>query len=137
MAVVEQSQPNRSSAPADASPSQLPQWLRDIHVSVWIVALVLLFLPAFSNSFVQTQIFGWSFILGMIALSLMFLAGYGGMVSLVQMSVAGVAGYMIAIFGDSAITTISLGVPWWLTVPIAVLIAVLFGTLAGALAART
>ena len=40
----------------------------------------------------------------MIALSLMFLAGYGGMVSLVQMTVAGCAGYMVAIFGDSAIT---------------------------------
>ena len=35
----------------------------------------------------------------------MFLAGYGGMVSLVQMTVAGVAGYMVAIFGHSAIDT--------------------------------
>ncbi len=63
------------------------------------------------------QIFGWAFILGMIALSLMFLAGYGGMVSLVQMTVAGCAGYMLAIFGTSAITAISLGWPWWLDGP--------------------
>ena len=35
----------------------------------------------------------------MIALSLMLLAGYGGMVCLAQMTVAGVAGYMVAIFG--------------------------------------
>ncbi len=35
----------------------------------------------------------------MIALSLMLLAGYGGMVSLAQMSVAGIAGYAVAIFG--------------------------------------
>ena len=38
----------------------------------------------------------------MIALSLMFLAGYGGMVSLLQMSIAGMAGYMVAILGPSA-----------------------------------
>ena len=37
----------------------------------------------------------------MIALSLMFLGGYGGMVSLVQMSVAALAGYMVAILGTS------------------------------------
>ena len=81
--------------------------------------------------------FGWAFILGMIALSLMFLAGYGGMVSLVQMTVAGCAGYMVAIFGTSAIAEISLGWPWWLAVPVAILIATLFGTLSGALSVRT
>ena len=44
----------------------------------------------------------------------MFLAGYGGMVSLMQMTVAGVAGYMIAVFGASGNANISLGWPWWL-----------------------
>ncbi len=85
----------------------------------------------------QFQIFGWAFILGMIALSLMFLAGYGGMVSLVQMTVAGCAGYMMAISATSAVTNISLGWPWWLAVPVAIGIAVLFGTISGALAVRT
>jgi branched-chain amino acid transport system permease protein len=103
----------------------------------WVVGVVLLFMPAFASDFILFQIFGWSFILGMIALSLMFLAGYGGMVSLVQMSVAGSAAYMVAIFGDSAIDQISLGWPWWVAVPIAILIATAFGTLAGALAVRT
>jgi branched-chain amino acid transport system permease protein len=115
----------------------LPRWLTSTNPAVFLVAIFLLFLPAFSNSFVEAQIFGWSFILGMIALSLMFLAGYGGMVSLVQMSVAGVAGYMVAIFGESGITTISLGWPWWIVVVVAIVIAVAFGTLSGALAART
>jgi branched-chain amino acid transport system permease protein len=58
-------------------------------------------MPAFANDFILFQVFGWTFILGMIALSLMFLAGYGGMVSLIQMSVAAMAGYMVAIFGSS------------------------------------
>jgi branched-chain amino acid transport system permease protein len=73
----------------------------------------------------------------MIALSLMFLAGYGGMVSLVQMTVAACAAYMVAIFGDSAITQISLGWPWWVVIPLALIIATGFGTLVGALAVRT
>ena len=37
----------------------------------------------------------------MIALSLMVLAGYGGMVSLAQITVAGIAAYVVAIFGDN------------------------------------
>ena len=103
----------------------------------WLVGTVLLLMPAFAGDFVLFQIFGWTFILGMIALSLMFLAGYGGMVSLVQMTVAGCAAYMVAIFGNSAITQISLGWPWWIVIPLAIAIATLFGTLAGALAVRT
>jgi branched-chain amino acid transport system permease protein len=105
--------------------------------ALWLLVLFLLLLPAFASSFVLVEIFGWALILGMIALSLMFLAGYGGMVSLVQMSVAGCAGYMVAIFGTSAVAEISLGWPWWLAVPVAILIAVIFGTLSGALAVRT
>src|SRR4029450_3980176 len=91
------------------------------HPVLWLLALFLLGLPAFASNFVLVELFGWAMILGMIALSLMFLAGYGGMVSLVQMSVAGCAGYMVAIFGTSVMTDISLGWPFWLVVPVAVL----------------
>ena len=94
------------------------------HPALWLLVLFLLLLPAFASGFVLVEIFGFALILGMIALSLMFLAGYGGMVSLVQMSVAGCAGYMVAIFGTSAVSEISLGWPWWLAVLVAILIAV-------------
>ena len=114
-----------------------PEWLRRIHPATWLLAVFLLFLPAFANDFIQLQVFGWAFVLGMIALSLMFLAGYGGMVSLVQMTVAGCAGYMYAIFGHSAFMEISLGWPWWATIPVALIVAVVFGTISGALAVRT
>jgi branched-chain amino acid transport system permease protein len=107
------------------------------HPALWLLVLFMLLLPAFASGFVLVEIFGFALILGMIALSLMFLAGYGGMVSLVQMSVAGCAGYMVAIFGTSAVSEISLGWPWWLAVLVAILIAVIFGTLSGALAVRT
>jgi branched-chain amino acid transport system permease protein len=135
MAVVEAP----SAASTTAAKPAGPAWeaLTGVHPAAWLLALFLLLLPAFASNFVLVEIFGFAFILGMIALSLMFLAGYGGMVSLVQMSVAGCAGYMVAIFGTSAVSEISLGWPWWLAVPVAVLIAVLFGTLSGALAVRT
>jgi len=112
-------------------------WLERIPAGYWIVGILLLIMPLFASDFVLYQIFGWTFILGVIALSLMFLAGYGGMVSLAQMSVAGVAGYMVAIFGDSAITTISQGWPWYVSIPIALIIAILFATAIGWLAVRT
>ena len=114
-----------------------PRRLGRVPPAYWAIGALLLFMPALAGDFVLFQIFGWTFILGMIALSLMFLGGYGGMVSLVQMSVAGLAGYMVAIFGDSAITDISQGWPWYLAIPIAIIIATVFGTLTGWLAVRT
>lgn len=112
-------------------------WAAKVPASYWTLGVILLFMPLFVSDFFLFQIWGWTFILGTIALSLMFLAGYGGMVSLVQMTVAGVAGYMVAILGDSAITDISQGWPWWITIPLALLIAMIFGTLTGWLAVRT
>jgi branched-chain amino acid transport system permease protein len=108
-----------------------------IPVAYWVVGAIMLLMPAVASDFVLFQIFGWSLILGIVGLSLMFLGGYGGMVSLAQMAVAGVASYMTAILGSSAITGISLGWPWWLAVPVAIAIATLFGTITGALAVRT
>ncbi len=127
-----------SSKPATAASGETDlSWYERVAPGWWVLAVILLVMPGIASGFVLNQIFGWAFILGMIALSLMFLAGYGGMVSIIQMTVAALAGYMVAIFGDSAITAISLGWPWWATIPIALIIAVLFGTLTGALAVRT
>jgi branched-chain amino acid transport system permease protein len=124
--------------PVSAAPHEpaFAGWI-SAHAPILLLALVLVLLPAVASDFVLTQIVGWTLILGMIALSLMFLAGYGGMVSLAQMTVAGVAGYMITVLGASSIPTISLFWPWWVAAPLAILIAVAFGTLAGALSART
>lgn len=112
-------------------------WIERIPAAYWIVGAILIVMPVFASNFVLFQIFGWSFILGIIALSLMFLGGYGGMVSLAQMTIAGTAGYMIAIFGNSAITDISQNWPWYVAIPLALAIAVLFGTVIGWLAVRT
>ena len=103
----------------------------------WVVAIVALLLPIVSNSFFLSEIFGQTLILGTIALSLMFLAGCGGMVSLMQLTVAGFAGYMYAIFGVTGTHNVSLGWPWWVATPLALILATLFGTIGGALAVRT
>jgi branched-chain amino acid transport system permease protein len=119
-----------------AEPTQ-PTLFEKVPAIWWAIALLLIAMPLFASNFVLFQIFGWTFILGMIALSLMFLAGYGGMVSLIQMTVGAMAGYMVAILGTSGVPTISLGWPWWLYIPVAILMAAIFGTLVGALAVRT
>ncbi len=101
------------------------------------LGLFLVAFPLFAGEFWTVQIGAYSMILGVIALSLMFLAGYGGMVSLAQMTVAGTAGYFFAIFGTSSEMSISLGWSPWLSLPLALLVATLFATLIGLLASRT
>jgi branched-chain amino acid transport system permease protein len=131
--------------PADALPGHPdqtgPAWLQWIwqRVSarhVFVMAAVLVF-PLVANPFFAFQIGGQSLALGLIALSLTFLGGYGGMISLAQMTVAGIAGYMVAIFGVSGTAEISLAWPWWVVVPLAVAIATVCGTLIGWLSVRT
>ncbi|MEQ1807205.1 MAG: branched-chain amino acid ABC transporter permease, partial [Burkholderiaceae bacterium] len=52
-------------------------------------------------------------------------------------TVAGVAGYRVAIFGSSSVPLISLGWPWWLGVLMALSIATLFAAAVGWLSVRT
>ena len=112
-------------------------WAELDNPAAWIVAVILLIMPLIANGFFLIEVFGTTLILGVISLSLMFLAGYGGMVSLMQLTIAGFAGYMVAVFGVSGNANISLGWPWWLATPMALALATTFGTLGGALAVRT
>src|ERR1700723_4265075 len=121
---------------ASTAPSQ-PTWLQNVNPAAVLVGVIVLIMPAIASSFLLTQIFGWSYMLGTIALSLMFLAGYGGMVSLAQMTIAGFAGYMVAIFGVNGVPAISIGWSWWLALPMALFLALIFGAIVGALAVRT
>ena len=87
--------------------------MRPRHV---VVLAFLLAYPWFATPFFTFQIGAQALALGLIALSLTFLGGDGGMISLAQMTVAGIAGYMVAIFGTAATDGVSLGWPWWLAV---------------------
>ena len=120
--------------------SSAPRWLKFLWRTlsprhVFVMAFVLL-LPIVVSPFVLYQVASQALIFGLIALSLTFLAGYGGMVSLAQMSVAGMAGYAVAVLGASG-TASSLGWPWGVVVPVALMIAVLGSTLIGWLSVRT
>jgi branched-chain amino acid transport system permease protein len=123
--------------PAAAAQHPAKTWPAFDNPAAWAVAAILVIMPLIANGFFLIEIFGTTLILGTIALSLMFLAGYGGMVSLMQLTVAGFAGYMYAVFGVSGSANISLGWPWWLATPMALALATAFGTLGGALAVRT
>lgn len=108
-----------------------------VHPAAVVTVLFLVAYPAFASDFFTFQIGAYSLILGTIALSLTMLAGYGGMVSLAQLTVAGLAGYVMAILGENSVGVMGLGWPWWLTVIAAVLGAALFSTFVGAISVRT
>ncbi len=109
----------------------------DINPLTYLVVGLLLLYPAFASNFFIFQIGAYSLILGTIALSLMMLAGYGGMVSLAQLTAAGFAGYLVAMLGDNSVDVMGLGWPWWLTVILGILGGATFSALVGAIAVRT
>lgn len=125
----------------DYSDQDAPVWLQWIWQRVStrhvLVLLAVLIYPLVASPFFTFQIGAQTMALGLIALSLTFLGGSGGMVSLSQMTVAGVAGYMVAVFGASGVPTISLNWPWWLAVGVALFIATVFATFIGWLSVRT
>jgi branched-chain amino acid transport system permease protein len=143
-----QGAPTAASARVEAVPTEAdpyadqdaPRWLRFLwrHLSARHVLTVigLLLFPIVVSPFVAFQIGGQALALGLIALSLMFLAGYGGMVSLAQMTASGVAGYAVAILGTSA-HPLSLGWHWSVVLVFAIAIACLFAILVGWLSVRT
>jgi branched-chain amino acid transport system permease protein len=103
----------------------------------WLTLALLLLFPFVATPFFTFQIGAQTLVFGLVALSLTFLAGYGGMVSLSQMTVAGIAGYMTAIFGLSGSAEISLNWPWWLTILTALTLATIAAALIGWLSVRT
>jgi branched-chain amino acid transport system permease protein len=129
---------NRALTPISA-PISFPRFWQHIGARHVVVLAFLLAFPWFATPFFTFQIGAQSLALGLIALSLTFLGGYGGMISLAQMTVAGIAGYMVAILGSAsaADTSISLGWPWWLAVLIAIALATVCATFIGWLSVRT
>ena len=111
----------------------------------WLIAALLLavpfllplILPQHQALFWTANVFGRAIVYGIIALSLSFLATYGGFISLAQMMVAGTAGYAVAILVDGAVPTIVGGLPYAAAVPLGLAASTLMGLLVGAIAVRT
>ncbi|WP_237213324.1 branched-chain amino acid ABC transporter permease [Falsiroseomonas oryziterrae] len=98
---------------------------------------VLLVLPAVIPPFFTANILGRAIVFGIIAMSMTFLATYGGFVSLAQMMVAGIAGYTVAVLVPGAVPSIVGGVPYAVAIPLGLLAATAMGLLVGAIAVRT
>lgn len=112
---------------------------RLIGVGVLIVALSG---PAFFNEYWVETVLTQTFIFGIAAASLVFLSAYGGMVSLAQTALMGIAGYLLGNMVTQRIPggeTKGLTLGWDPTVALLAAIGVttLIGLLFGALAARS
>jgi branched-chain amino acid transport system permease protein len=106
-------------------------------VAVAIVAPVLVSTPVMSTFFVSV-ILTQALFLGVAAASLIFLSAYGGMVSLSQTAIFGVAGFAL---GNAVTNGNSKGLnlgwnPWW-AVLVGLLIATVVALLLGALSSRS
>lgn len=99
--------------------------------------LLLQLLPANQAQFWTANILGRGIVFGIIAMSLTFLATYGGFISLAQMMIAGVAGYTVAVFVEGAVPRIVGGFGYAVAIPLGVLAATLMGLIVGAIAVRT
>lgn len=99
--------------------------------------VVLALLPFLIPPFWTANIVGRSLVYGIVALSLTFLASYGGFVSLAQTMIAGIAGYVIAILAPEAIPAGTVSASYGIAVPAALVAGTLAGALVGAIAVRT
>ncbi len=106
-------------------------------VASLVLLAVLAVMPAVIPPFFVGNILGRAIVFGILAMSLTFLASYGGFVSLAQMVIAGIAGYTVAILVPGAVPSIVGGVPYALAIPIGLAVATLFGLLVGLIAVRT
>jgi branched-chain amino acid transport system permease protein len=132
--------PAVAAEPDPYADSDAPRWLKFLwrHVSTRhvLTLLALVLFPFVATPFITFQVGAQTLILGLVALSLTFLAGYGGMVSLAQMTVAGIAGYTVAILGTSG-TELSLGWHWAVVLAFALAIGTASSVLIGWLSVRT
>lgn len=96
-----------------------------------LVLLLLVTFPWWGSDYFVGRVFSPAFFFGIVALSLAFLAGYGGMVSLAQVTVFGLAGY------GYAVLTVSHGQPWWLGIVGGLAVATVAAFLFGLVAIRT
>jgi branched-chain amino acid transport system permease protein len=110
-----------------------------VEPSVGLVIVAFAFLaPLILNTYWISSLLTQMLILGICAASLIFLSAYGGMVSLGQLAIYGIAGFALGNFTTNGNTKgLNLG---WATAPgviVAIAVAVLFAVIFGVLANRS
>ena len=111
-------------------------------IATLVVVTLLLLYPWVMPRFWVLSIASNAMILGIAALSLVFMAGYGGMVSLAQAALAGFAAYMLALAAlepstNAVGSTLGAGLPSIPSALIAVVLATLLGAIFGAISSRS
>jgi branched-chain amino acid transport system permease protein len=106
-------------------------------IGAFVASLVVLALcPLFVGDFFLSALLTQAIWLGLVALSLVFLAGFGGMVSLAQVGLFGVAGFTYAnlVLADGGVET-----AWnpWPAAIVALIVATAVGLVLGAVASRS
>jgi branched-chain amino acid transport system permease protein len=119
-----------------ARPQPSPPWRLLSWGMLLALAIVCVLAPEIFSAFWLSQILTQALWLGIAALSLIFLASYGGMVSLAQVGLYGVAGFAMANLGH-AVGGLALGWSPWLAVIGGIVVAVLVGLVFGAISARS
>jgi branched-chain amino acid transport system permease protein len=105
----------------------------------WAVLLLVIFLaPLWASHYWVGTLLTQTMILGIVAGSLIFLSSYGGMVSLAQLSIYGIAGFALGNLTTNG-NTKGLNLGWALApgVIVAIVIAVLVAVLFGAISSRS
>lgn len=114
--------------------SSMNRRVASLALAVLVLAALPTVAPAFFINFVMTQ----TLMMGLAAATIVFLAKYGGMVSLAQFLFFGVAGFM---YGNAALEVgsrgLNLGLPPWIAVGFALVVTTVAAFLLGALASRT
>src|SRR3954469_24279786 len=103
-------------------------WTLGTRSALAVVLAVVALLPVLFSTFFVSQVGLTSLWLGIVAVSLTFLSGYGGMVSLAQTALFGVAGLIAAKLAAEA------GWNPWLAALVGVLAAAVVGLVFGAVA---
>jgi branched-chain amino acid transport system permease protein len=102
-----------------------------------VVFALLVLLPFFGSDFFVDFVMTRTLMLGLAASTLVFLAAYGGMVSLAQWLIFGVAGFAVGNVVAESGRGLRLGWAPWVGVAIALVVATLLALVLGVLSARS
>jgi branched-chain amino acid transport system permease protein len=102
-----------------------------------VAVLFLVLLPLFGSTFFVDFVMTRTLMLGLAAATIVFLSAYGGMVSLAQWLIFGVAGFVVG--NAVAVSGRGLKLGWapWVGVPLALLICTLLALVLGVLSSRS
>lgn len=108
------------------------------NVLIVVVLALAIVIPVFVSDFFVSFVLTQALLLGVAAASLIFLAAYGGMISLAQTLMFGVCGFVIG----NAVTEggskgLNLGLDPWLGVLIGIVFTVILGFVLGAISSRS